>query len=176
MLLRLLGLEGASREAPPPGLTDAIAAHLRDLPPPRAELVAAFAGLLMRVAHADAQVSDAEDEALRHQIAEHASLGPDESAAVAELVTAHLRSMAGIDYASLTRAMNEHASVNDKLHLIDCLYGIATADDVVSVVEDEEIKAVARALLLSHSQLIDVRRRYTDALEVIRAVRRLRDG
>jgi hypothetical protein len=50
---------------------------------------------------------------------------------------------------------------------------MATADDLVSVVEDEEIKAVGRALLLTHSQVIEIRARYRDRLEVIQAARRL---
>jgi len=172
-LLRLLGLGTPDQTEASAGLSAAVRERLAHLPPARAEFTAAFAGLLMRVAHADSEVSPEEDAALRRLVDEHAGLTAEECEAVAALVTAHLESMAGIDYAELTRTMNTHASKDEKLHLIDCLYAVATADDLVSVVEDEEVKAVARALMLSHRELIEVRRRYSDQLEVIRAARKL---
>jgi uncharacterized tellurite resistance protein B-like protein len=148
-------------------------AHLAHLPRERAELVAAFAGLLMRVAHADQGVSAAEDAALRRLVREHAGLGPSESEAVAALVTSHAQSITGIDYALLTRAMNEYASPDDKLHLVECLYAIATADDLVSVVEDDQIAAVGRALMLPRAPMLEIRARHRDRLEVVQAARRL---
>ena len=58
--------------------------------------------------------------------------------------------------------------------MIDCLFAVATAEGSISVVEDEEVRAVARALLLSQQQFIAVRSRYTDQLEVILATRQAR--
>ncbi len=68
--------------------------------------------------------------------------------------------------------LNELASEEDKEHLIDCLYAVATADSTVSVIEDEEIRSVSRALLLSHSQFIAIRSRYKEQLAVIQALRK----
>jgi uncharacterized tellurite resistance protein B-like protein len=156
-------------------LSAAVHAHLAHLPRERAELVAAFAGLLMRVAHADQEVSAAEDTALRRLVREHAGLGASESEAVATLVTSHAQGIAGIDYALLTRAMNEHASPDDKLHLVECLYAIATADDLVSVVEDDQIAAVGRALMVTRGSMLEIRARHRERLEVVQAARRLQE-
>jgi uncharacterized tellurite resistance protein B-like protein len=174
-LLRHLGFgpRHADATTPPNGLSAAVRERLAHLPPARAELAAAFAGLLIRVADADDGISAAEQTALCRLVREHAGLDADESETVAALVTACVQGMAGIDYALLTRAMNEHGSLDDKRRLVECLYAMATADDLVSVVEDEEIKAVGRALLLTHSQVIEIRARYRDRLEVIQAARRL---
>lgn len=171
-LLARLGFASSPGAPTPTDLLSEVRAHLGRLPPARAEMIAAFAGLLVRVAHAEEGVSDAEDAALRRLVAEHADLGPEDTDAVASLVTSHLDRMAGIGYAQLTRAMNDHATVEEKLHLLDCLYAIATADDVVTVVEEEQIRAVARALMLSHAQLIEVRKRYAAQLEVLRGLPR----
>jgi uncharacterized tellurite resistance protein B-like protein len=171
-LLARLGLGPSATSDGPGDLLAAVRARLARLPAPRAEMVAAFAGLLLRVAHADAHVSDPEAAALRRLVAEHAGLGAEETDAVASLVTSRLESVAGIEYSRLTRAMNAHASSDEKLRLLDCLYAVAAADDVATVVEEEEIRAVARALMLSHAQLIEVRRRYADRLEVLRGLRR----
>lgn len=172
-LLRRLGLGGSAPERPDAGLTAAVRDHFAHLPAERGELIAAFAGLLMRVAHADQDVSGAEDAALRRLVSEHAGLSQEETAALVTILTAQLERVAGIDYALLTRTLNDHASRDEKLHLIDCLYAIAAADDVASVVEDEEIRSVARALMISHRELIEIRRRYAERLEVIQDARRL---
>ena len=169
-LLARLGL-GRSDPSPSPDLLAAIKARLSRLPAERAELVAAFAGLLVRVADADDDISDAERRVLRELIAANAGLAPEESAAVAEIVVHQTSVLAGIDYALLSRTFNEIGSTADKERLIDCLYAIATADDSVSVIEDDEIHRVARALLVTHAQLIAIRTRYRDKLELLRALR-----
>lgn len=170
-LLKRLGL---ARSDPPPRnrYVAAVREHLERLPTDRAEFVAAFAGLLVRVAQADMDVSDAERRALRRVVKKNAGLSAAESEAVADTVVHHAKTLAGIDYASLTSSFNELASEADKKHLIDCLYAIATADDTISVIEDEEIRQVAQALLLSHSEFIEIRTRYKEQLEVIQALRK----
>jgi uncharacterized tellurite resistance protein B-like protein len=169
-LLKVLGL-AADDPRPRNRLAAALGQRLGALRPERAELVAAFAGLLVRVAHADMEISTTERRRLRELIASHAGLSDAESEAVAECVVVEATELAGIDYASLTRTFNELASPQDKEHLIDCLYGVATADETVSVVEDEEIRQVARALLLGHAQFITIRGRYKEKLAVIQALR-----
>ena len=100
----------------------------------------------------------------------------EEAAVVGSLVIRQATELEGIEYALLTRTFNEFASGDEKQRLIDCLYALATADDEISLAEDEEIRAVARALLLSHDQFIRIRLQYKDKLEVIRSVRKLERG
>lgn len=57
-LLKLLGW--AEAEPPSERLAATIQARLGDLAPARAEFVAAFAGLLVRVAYVDRSISEAE--------------------------------------------------------------------------------------------------------------------
>src|SRR5262249_6328594 len=106
----------------------------------------------------------------------NAGLPVGEAETVVEIVTHQATTLEGISYASLTRAFNAIASVDEKERLIDCLYAVATAEGSISLVEDEEVHAVARALLLSQPQLIAVRSRYKDQLEVIQAARQARSG
>lgn len=93
-----------------------------------------------------------------------------------EIVTHRATTLEGISYASLTRAFNAIATPEEKQRLIDCLFAVATAEGSISLVEDEEVRAVARALLLSHQQLIAIRSRYKEQLEVIQAARQARGG
>jgi len=171
-LLKLLGW--ADAEPQPERLAATIQARLADLDPTRAEFVAAFAGLLVRVAYVDRSLSEAERAVLGPLLAANAGLPSAEAEAVVEIVTHQAVTLGGISYASLTRAFNAIATDGEKERLIDCLYAVATAEGSISVVEDEEVRAVARALLLSQHQFITVRGRYKDQLEVIIATRQAR--
>jgi len=171
-LLKLLGW--ADAEPQPERLAAAIQARLTNLAPPRAEFVAAFAGLLVRVAYVDRSISEAERAVLGPLLSSSAGLPVAEAETVVEIVTHQATTLGGISYASLTRAFNAIASDVHKQRLIDCLYAVATAEGSISVVEDEEVRAVARALLLSQPQFIAVRSRYKDQLEVIIANRQAR--
>ena len=171
-LLKLLGW--ADADPPSTRLAATIQARLTDLTPARAEFVAAFAGLLVRVAYADRDVSEAERAVLAPLLASNAGLPASEAETVIEIVTHQATTLEGISYASLTRAFNAIASPAEKEKLIDCLYAVATAEGSISLVEDDEVHAVARALLLSQSQLVNVRSRYKDQLEVIQAARQAR--
>ena len=171
-LLKLLGW--ADAEPQPERLAATIQARLTNLTPVRAEFVAAFAGLLVRVAYVDRSVSEAERAVLAPLLAANAGMPPAEAETVIEIVTHQATTLEGISYASLTRSFNAIATPEEKEHLIDCLFAIATAAGSISVVEDEEVRAVARALLLSQQQFIAIRSRYTDQLEVILANRQAR--
>ncbi len=175
-LLKLLGWADAEPQAEPHThrLAATIQARLTSLDARRAEFVAAFAGLLVRVAYVDRSVSEAERAVLTPLLASNAGLAADEAAAVVEIVTHAATTLGGISYASLTRAFNAIATAEEKTRLIDCLFAVATAEGSISLVEDEEVRAVARALLLSQQQFIAVRSRYTEQLEVILAARQAR--
>jgi uncharacterized tellurite resistance protein B-like protein len=171
-LLKLLGIGSSADRGPGrTGLAADVRRQLESLSADRAEFVAAFAGLLVRVAHADVEICADEQEAMRQLIAEHAELPDTEAAIVAELVTARVTGMEGIEYAELTRSFNDIASVHQKEQLIDSLFAIAAAGTHVSVAEDEEIRAVARALLLTHDQFAAIRSRYKEQREVIQGLR-----
>ncbi len=171
-LLKLLGW--ADAEPQPERLAATIQARLTNLPPARAEFAAAFAGLLVRVAYVDRSVSEAERAVLGPLLAANAGLPAAEAETVVEIATHQATTLGGISYASLTRAFNAIATAQEKERLIDCLFAVATAEGTVSLVEDEEVRAVARALLLSQQQFIAVRSRYKDQLEVILAARQAR--
>ena len=173
-LLKLLGWTEA--DPPPEGLATTIQTRLGNLSAERAEFVAAFAGLLVRVAYVDRSVSEAERAVLAPLLAANAGLPVVEAETLVEIVTHQATRLGGISYASLTRAFNGIASSEEKERLVDCLYAVATAEGSISIVEDDEVHAVARALLLSQSQLIAVRSRYKDQLEVIQAARQARSG
>ncbi len=174
-ILARLGLSGSDQPSRHP-LADAIRARLATLPPERAEYLAAFAGLLARVAYVDRTIAEAERTALCAALRERVGVPADEAVVVADIVVQQATSIAGIEYSALTRSFNELATEAEKEQLLDCLYAVATADECASLVEEEEIRAVARALMLSHDQFIAIRLRYKEKLEVLRGLRDPRRG
>lgn len=146
--------------------------RLAEVDPARAEFITAFAGLLARVAYADQEISPAEAQEITRILTERIQLAPAEAAAVTEVVRYHTAVLRGVENYLLTRAFNAVAGAAEKEQLIDCLYAIAAADGLVSNVEDEEVRRIARALLLTHSQVIAIRSRYREQLEVLRSLRR----
>jgi uncharacterized tellurite resistance protein B-like protein len=170
-ILQKLGLHAPTHHEAP-GLVEEVEERLGRLDPARAALVAAFAGLLSSIAFADGEASAAELETIESMIASHVHLPREEARAVAEI--ARRRVLAGAEHYRLTRCFNDVASEADRLGLIECLYAVAAADDLVAQVEDEEVDRIAAAVLVSRADVLKIRSRYRDKLEELRALREVR--
>ena len=171
-LLRKLGLRA---DRPPPvrdPFQTKLHQHLQRLGSERVEYLAAVAGQLTRVAHADEAISDAEATSIARLLKEHAELTSAEARLVVDMVRHQFEVLKGMQPYLLNRAVNQYATQTAKEHLIDSLYAVAAADHLVSNVEELEIRRIAAALLVSHKTLMDIRRRYKDHLEVMKLVKR----
>lgn len=173
-LLRRLGIRVAEAEPAEAGFLDAVEERLRAMPTARAQLVAAFAGLLARVAYADEEISDEEGARIDDLVAAHSGLSGEESKAVTAIVRNRMVALRGAENHRLTRRFNEVADDEARRHLIDCLYAVATADDLVTHVEDREVRRIGDALLVPASEVLAIRSRYREKLEELQALRRLR--
>jgi len=170
-MLHLLRTLKLGREAPPPNrgtIHARIHAELTTLGEARVEYLAAFAGLLARAAFADSEISPAEERAMADFLRERAGLDAREADLVTEITHNAMQALGDVEDYLLTRAFNECASAEEKEALIDCLYAVAGADDLVSGAEDEEIKQIARALMIPHSRVMSIRGKHRDRLAVLR--------
>src|SRR5256885_17262397 len=129
-LLATLGFAPATKSPEAQGLVEALEASLGNLEPRRARLVAAFAGLLVRVAYADDEISVAELGRIEDLIADHMGLDREEARVVAAIAKHKSVLLHGAENYLLTRSFNDVASEAEKRRLIDCLYAVACADDV----------------------------------------------
>lgn len=172
-ILQKLGLVAPAHRRAPEFL-EAIEQRLRRLDPSRAALVAAFAGLLSHVAFADGEISAAELDRIETLIVSQVGLSAEEARAAAEI--ARQRTLSGIEPYVLTRCFNDVAHEADRLALIECLYAVAAADDLVAQVEEAEVDRIAAAVLVSRTDVLKIRSRYRDKIEELRALRRLRGG
>ncbi|HDZ24806.1 MAG: hypothetical protein DRN37_02980 [Thermoplasmata archaeon] len=62
-----------------------------------------------------------------------------------------------MDLWQFTNAINRHFSVQEKLQLIDKIWEIAYADEIINQHEDYLVHKIADLLHLSHRQLIDAK-------------------
>src|ERR1051325_11931899 len=171
-LLRTLGFAPAPARPEDSELIDAIEARLSRLDPARAHLVAAFGGLLARLAYADDEISVAELACMEDLLVSHAGLSVDEAGIVAAIASE--KTLGGAEVHLLTRCFNEVGSEQDKQRLIGCLYAVASADDDVAHVEDVEVRRIADALLVPWSTVLEIRSPYRDKLEELRLLKRAR--
>jgi len=170
-VLRRLGLAPNQPDPPKGSLRARLRQRLPRLGAERVAYLAAFAGLLARVAYADSEISTSESKAIAKLLRERTELTAEESRLIAEIAAGETEALSGIENHLLNRAFNAHANDAEKDALIDCLYAVADADHLVSDIEDREIRRIAQALLVPHKRIIEIRSRYRDDLEILKLAR-----
>jgi uncharacterized tellurite resistance protein B-like protein len=173
-LLTSLGLEAQGPKPDADPFLRRLQTQLSHLGPDRLEYLAGFAGQLARVAEAEDGISTTEAGVIAAQLREHGSLSDTEARLVVDLLRHEFEVLRTVQNHLLNRAINAHATDADKETLVDCLYAVAAADRLVSDVEEQEIRRVANALLLSHRVLMGIRGRYRDRIEALQLMKSVR--
>ncbi|MDH3402511.1 MAG: TerB family tellurite resistance protein [Acidobacteriota bacterium] len=174
ILTRLLGLareESAATAAADTESVRKIASRLEALEPGRARFIAAFAYVLGRVAHADLDISPAESRAMEALVRERGGLPEDQALLVVEIAKSQNRLFGGTENFLVTREFAQIADREERLALLDCLFAVSAADGAVSVVEEEQVRAIARELGLTHQEYVAARARYSEQREVMKGFR-----
>ena len=130
---------------------------LDHLEPDRARLLAAFAYLLGRVAHADQHVSAEETSAMEALVREQGQLSPDQAMVVTQLAKTSNLLFGGTANFLIAREFSALASYDQKLALMRCLFGVAATDESISTTEEGEIHRIATELRINHPDLIALR-------------------
>ncbi len=132
------------------------------------KLVAGWAGLLGRVANADMELSDEEIVRIREIMSEIHGLDGTSSGAIADLLAGNRVELLSVEDHFYTRMINDVADREKKLALLESLFHVAAADDIVRQNEDATIRMISRSLFLSHDEFIEVRSRFRDKLSVLK--------
>jgi uncharacterized tellurite resistance protein B-like protein len=136
--------------------------------PDRARYLAAFAYILSRVARADLKVSSEETRAMEQILVEYGGVSEDQAILVVQIARHQNLLFGGTENFLVTREFNKISTYEQKLALLDCLFRVAAAEDLISTVEDNEIRQVTSELGLSHDDFIAIRSRHRDQLGVLR--------
>jgi uncharacterized tellurite resistance protein B-like protein len=126
-----------------------------DMPEKDLRKLSLAGGLMARVAQVDRNVTEGEIQAMVEALDEGWSLGREESAFVAEVAVTEVTP--DMDYYRLTRQFFTTTSEDERVRFLDVLFSVAVADGTASNAEIEEIRAIARALKLTHQQFIDAK-------------------
>jgi uncharacterized tellurite resistance protein B-like protein len=112
----------------------------------------AAAMLLLEVAWADQNISDAELEATREAIQSMFGLTNDQVQALVQ--QAKSEHDTAISMYPFTRSVNDALSMEEKRQLIELLWRLAGADSNVDVHEEYTIRRIADLLYVSHEDFI----------------------
>lgn len=134
----------------------------------RARFIASFAYTLSRVAHADMDISEEEIGAMVEIVTEHGQVSREEAELVVEMAKDHTILFGATQDFLVTRAFVEKAERDQKLALLDCLFAVSAADQIISAAEEQEIKNISHEMRLSHNDYINTRLGYRDKLSVFK--------
>ena len=145
-----------------------IVQQLDKLEPERARYIAAFAYVLSRVARADMNISDLETREIERQVVRLSGLPPEHAILVVQIAKTQTTLFGGTENFLVTHEFNVMANREQKLSLLDCLFAIAAADQVISSVEEREIRLINDELQLTHDDFSNARLRYREYLGVLK--------
>ena len=120
-----------------------ISSALASVPPERARVVAAFAYLLGRVAHADHTLNADEVEAMERYVVEVGQVPPQEAHAVVAIAGVQSHEFRGTEDFRVAQEFRAVASDEEKLALLRCLFAVSAADE--DVVTAETTRSVGSA-------------------------------
>ena len=145
-----------------------ISRSLEAMDPARARYLACFAFILSRVANADLQISPEETAEMQRQVAEWGNLPEEQAVLVVEIAKGQNRLFGGTENFSITKLFKEIADREQREALIHCLFAVSSADDSISVTEENEIWKIATELGVTHAEFVAIRSEYRDKREVLR--------
>jgi uncharacterized tellurite resistance protein B-like protein len=130
---------------------------LDHLEPERARYLAGFAYLLGRVAHADQHASPEETNTMEALVMDHGGLSHDQAMLVVQLAKTSNLLFGGTANFLVAREFSAHATYEQKLALLRCLFAVSTSDAAISMAEEGEIHRIANELRIDHPDLVALR-------------------
>ena len=130
------------------------------LEPDRARYLARFAYLLGRVAHADQHVSPDETRMMETLIEREGGIPADQAMLVIGLAKSSNLLFGGTDNFLVARDFAAATTHEQKLALLRCLFAVSAVEGDISVMEEREIRRIARELRIEHADLVQLRLEY----------------
>ena len=123
---------------------------------PDAVAIAACA-LLLEIAHADATFGDAERERILRAVREDFGVPPEDVAEIVRLAEAERRE--SVDLYQFTRLVSEKFSRDERLRLLEVIWGVVYSDGALTAAENQLARRVAELLGFQHPEVQAVRER-----------------
>ncbi len=133
-----------------------------NLPDEQLYFICLVGTLMAAVAHVDDHFDPAEKKALKRCLTSQFSLKGKELTLLFEVVEEQARQ--GFDFHEVATELNRVASYNDRIHLMECLFEISTADGEMVHEEAEEVRRITKALRIPHKTFIEYKVRALDKI------------
>ena len=130
---------------------------------PEVRRLCALGGLMGIVAQADGEIDRREMEEIRRQLRLRNHFDPESLEVLMTIIEEE--SVRGLDRRSLISEYADTATFEERVHLLDLLFAVASADQALTHMELEELRGIASALGLSHRQYIDAKVRSRDRVK-----------
>jgi uncharacterized tellurite resistance protein B-like protein len=117
----------------------------------------AAAALLVEMMLQDDKVSDVEENAVKKAMIEQLKLTVDEADKLYAL--AHEEKNQATDYHQFTRLIAQHYTQPQKIKLIEALWAVAFADQVLDKYEEQMMRKICDLIHVSHKDFIQARHR-----------------
>ncbi len=130
--------------------------------------LACLAGLFARVAYADMEITSGEQERMESILREWSDLSETEVQAVAELACKEVVELCGLENTRYCHPLADLMSTSQRVSVLTALFAVAAADGSVEHLESEEIRNVAKGLLLEHKHYVSCRATVIDKLKLLK--------
>ncbi len=117
----------------------------------------ATAVLLIEISLADSRIQDAEMQVMEKLVVE--LFGLDQAGAEKLISTARQEADNAVSLYEFTRLLNDHLSRDERIQIIEHLWRVAIADQVIDKYEEYYVRKIAGLLYVSHSDYIKAKHR-----------------
>jgi uncharacterized tellurite resistance protein B-like protein len=169
--LKFLGLQSHDTHSGDTDTVRRIVSELEQMEPTRARYLAAFAYVLSRVANADQQISESETRIMERILQQIGQLPEEQAVLAIQIAKAQNRLAGGTEDFLVTREFRQIATSDQCRQLIDCLFAVSAADDSISSAEETQIWQTASELGIARDEFVQIRARYGNKREVLKAFR-----
>ena len=145
-----------------------IVQKLDQLPEEQARYIAAFAFLLSRAARADLDISADETAVMERIVMQQGGLPEELAVVVVQMAKTQNQLFGGTENYLVTREFERIATREQKLALLNCLFAVTAADEIITSEEDNVVKQVSSELKLSHDDYIAARSHFRQYLAVLK--------
>jgi len=127
-------------------------------------VVTAVAGLLVTIAYADREHSDAEGEEIVRQLERIPLVGSSGARAIGEVLRRHARPLSSLHVQRCTRLLRERTDEAMRYELLDVLLAVAAADGRITHEEIVSLRNLTSALGLSQAHYNQLQAKYGSLL------------
>lgn len=170
LFARLFGVEDRSTTEPVSDTETVrrISREIDRLDPSEARYLAAFAFVLARVANSDMVISEDEARRMEEIVRDVGGLTEAQSVLVVQIAKSQQLLKGGTENYLVTREFNKIADRGQKEQLLHCLFEVSAADEVISQVEENEVRRIAEELKFEHSEFAAIRSQYNAKRSILR--------